>query len=612
MSPPTPSLTPALAHRKRWLTTTTGHYLLLGIMLVLLGLLMVYPVAMILGSAFVLRESQGTQQVAKFSFFWFEKVLTDQNFLHYLSNSLLLALCVTVLCNIIALPLALIAQRFQFKGKGLLTGMVLVPMVLPPFVGAIGMKQILGTFGSFTILLQNLGILAPGTGVNWLREGGFGACVAMITLGLYPIAFLNTQAALANIDPAMHEAAQNLGSTRWRNFFRITLPLAMPGIFAGSTIIFIWAFTELGTPLLLDYRAVVSRSIWDDLANADLTKGNTAFAKVVIVLLVSVGAFLLGKLTLGRQTYAMTSKAAVATASKSLGWLGSGLVGLPFVLVSLLAMLPHLGVIGFSLTALAFEPTQWGWGTEGQIGWYRTILPSRFTLAGYEAVFNTPEIFNSILNSLKYSSVSTAIDIVLGIAIAWILVRTTIWGRSLLDALAMLPLAVPGLVMAFGYIAVSQTWPFDPKTALTSANTVFLLLVLAYSVRRLPYLVRAAAGGLQQTSVNLEEAAANLGANPWRVLCKVTVPLIMANLIAGSLLTFSFAMLEVSDSLILAPDPATFPITKTIYQLGTDNSAAETVRNACALGVLAMGLLTVTILVAAGVLGKRLGALFRA
>ena len=166
MRPQSASSVPTLARRKRWISTTAGHYLLLGILLVLLGVLMVYPVTMILGAAFVLRETHGDQQVTKFSLFWFEKVLTDQNFLRYLSNSLWLAVCVTVLCNVIALPLALIAQRFQFKGKGLLTGLVLVPMVLPPFVGAIGMKQILGTFGSFTILLQNLGILAPGTGVN--------------------------------------------------------------------------------------------------------------------------------------------------------------------------------------------------------------------------------------------------------------------------------------------------------------------------------------------------------------------------------------------------------------------------------------------------------------
>ena len=111
--------------------------------------------------------------------------------------------------------------------------------------------------------------------MNWLGRGGFWALVGLITLGLYPIAYLNLQAALANIDPAMLEAAENLGGRRWTNFSAdCTLPLAMPGMFAGSTIIFIWAFTELGTPLLLDYRKVVSRSIWDDSgADDDVREG---------------------------------------------------------------------------------------------------------------------------------------------------------------------------------------------------------------------------------------------------------------------------------------------------------------------------------------------------
>ncbi|MEI8196062.1 MAG: ABC transporter permease subunit, partial [Phycisphaerae bacterium] len=252
-----------------------------------------------------------------------------------------------------------------------------------------------------------------------------------------------------------------------------------------------------------------------------------------------------------------------------------------------------------------------GGGGGGHFGWYRSILPTRYTLAGYANVFQTPEIYGSILNSLQYAAVSTAINLVLGIAIAWVLVRTKVWGRTLLDALAMLPLAVPGLVMAFGYVFVSCQWPFTGGKPYFLENP-FLFLVIAYSVRRMPYLVRSAAGGLQQTSVTLEEAAANLGASPLRVLWKITIPLIMANLIAGALLTFAFAMLEVSDSLVLAQTKQYFPITKMIYELGTDSSAADNARNACALGVLAMGLLAGSLLTASALMGKRLGAVFRA
>ena len=91
---------------------------------------------------------------------------------------------------------------------------------------------------------------------------------------------------------------------------------------------------------------------------------------------------------------------------------------------------------------------------EGQFGWYRTVVPTRYMLEGFRAVFGTPEIFGAIVNSIKYAGMATAIDLVLGVAIAWVLVRTTVKGRVLLDTLAMLPLAVPGLVMAFGFVAL--------------------------------------------------------------------------------------------------------------------------------------------------------------
>lgn len=572
-------------------------------LLLVLAILMLYPISLLVGSAFMNKGSVTS--------FWFVSLLKNPSFRFNLFNSLLLALVVTILTNLIALPLALVNQRYSFRGKTLLSALVLVPLVLPPFVGAIGMRQILGKFGSLTIMLQNLGLMAPDQGINWLRAGGFWACAILITLGLYPIAYLNLQAALANIDPAMREAAENLGARKFAIFRRITLPLAMPGIFAGSTLIFIWAFTELGTPLLLDYRYVVSRDLFDSLASASGGTDAEAAAKVTIVLIIAVLSYIVGKSIFGRSSFAMTSKAAVAATTQPLRFWGGILAALPFVLVTFLAVLPHLGVILYSLTPIATEPGV-GWGQPGYFGWYRSVIPSRYTLAGYYNVFQTPEIYGSILNSIKYAGVSTLADLALGIGIAWILVRTRLWGRTLLDALSMLPLAVPGIVMAFGYVWVSTVFPFDGSGGGAYKRMPFLFLVVAYTVRRLPYMVRAAASGLQQTSVTLEEAGANLGASPMRVLFKITIPLIAANLIAGSLLTFSFAMLEVSDSLILAPFKQNYPITKMIYELGADTSAADNTRNACALGVFAMLLLAGSIVTAGTLMGKRLGAIFRA
>jgi iron(III) transport system permease protein len=195
----------------------------------------------------------------------------------------------------------------------------------------------------------------------------------------------------------------------------------------------------------------------------------------------------------------------------------------------------------------------------------------------------------------------------LGVNIAYLITRTKIFGRSLLDALAMLPLAVPGLILAFGYLALTRPGSF--LSFLDPARNPLILLVLAYAVRRIPYVVRSAAAGFEQASVTLEEAAQSLGASPFRALTRVTLPLITANLFSGAILAFAFAMLEVSDSLVLAQKQADYPIAKAIYELS--NILGEGRYLAAALGVWAMVFLGLTIAAASRSIGAKLGALFR-
>jgi iron(III) transport system permease protein len=176
-----------------------------------------------------------------------------------------------------------------------------------------------------------------------------------------------------------------------------------------------------------------------------------------------------------------------------------------------------------------------------------------------------------------------------------------------LDSLSMLPLAVPGLVLAFGYLAMAQKGRLF--AALDPVTNPTVLLVIAYAVRRLPYVVRAAVAGLQQTSVSYEEAAASVGAGPLTCFRRIVVPLIAANLIAGGILAFSFSMLEVSDSLLLAQRSLYFPITKAIYELTMLLGQGQAL--AAALGVWTMVFLGASLFAASCLLGKRLGALFR-
>ena len=525
----------------------------------------------------------------KFTFDFVAEVFRNRIYLEGLRNAFLLAVASTVATLAIALPLAFVADRFEFPGKKLLSALVLVPMILPPFVGAIGIRQMFGQYGAFNALLAKLGLCEVNGGYDWLGEGRLWGVVAINALHLYPILFLNLTAALANVDPAMEEAAENLGCTGLRKFRKITLPLIMPGLFAGGTIVFIFAFTELGVPLIFDITRVTSVQIFYGIK--EIAGNPFPFALVVVMLASTALLYAISKLAFGNSGHAMMAKATTAGGARAASPLGRWLCVLGFAGVTLLALLPHLGVI---LVSFAGD-------------WYQSVLPVGWTLDHYSAALGHSLAVPSIANSLKYASIATLIDLVLGVAIAYVVVRTTLPGRGILDAMSMLPLAVPGLVLAFGYVSMTQ----DGRVFafLNPSKDPTLLLVIAYAVRRLPYVVRSAVAGLQQTSVTLEEAAQNLGCPPLRTLRRITFPLIAANVLAGGLLAFSFAMLEVSDSLILAQKQQHFPITKAIYELFQLMGEGRFV--ASALGVWAMLFLGITIFATSRLLGKKLGALFR-
>ncbi len=507
-----------------------------------------------------------------------------------LYNSFVMAFWTTLGCLLVSVPLAVLQVKFEFPGKALLNSLVLLPMILPPFVGAIGVRAMLGQAGAVNALLISLGLMEAQHPVDWLGEGRMFGIVIMNVLHLFPILYLNVSAAMANLDPAMEEAAANLGCPPWNRFWRITLPLIMPGVFAGGTITFIWAFTELGVPLVFDFDRVTSVQIFNALK--DLSGNPFPYAMVAVLLVITSSIYALSKWLFGS---AQASGAGKATTARTVVALPHGLgwgITAAFVIVTLLAVLPHLGVVLLSVAG----------------DWYRTVFPTGLTLEHYHSVLGHELVLGSISNSLKYASIATLLDVVLGVAVAYVVVRTRLAGRQILDALAMLPLAVPGLVLAFGYLALSREGQMFHGLML--GENPALLLIIAYSVRRLPYVVRSAAAGFEQVSPALEEAAQNLGATPARALWRITLPLVAPNLIAGSLLAFSFAMLEVSDSMILAQQAVYYPITKAIYSI--ISALGNGPNLAAALGVWAMCFLGITIAGASLILGKKLGALFRA
>jgi len=348
---------------------------------------------------------------------------------------------------------------------------------------------------------------------------------------------------------------------------------------------------------MFDYNTITPVQIFRQIT--DIAASPLPFALVVVTLAVSAGLYLIGKALLGRSSDAATTKAATAAIVRPLRSWRAAAAATPFVVTLLLALLPHISVVLTSLT------------TTGQ--WYRSVLPRSFTLSHYGAALLDDLAMPSVQNSVLYAGGATVVAMAVGLGAAITIARGNRRHAAIIDILCMLPLAVPGLVLAFGYLAVSvslqQRYGASLPLWLNVQEQPVLFLIIAYATRRLPYVVRSAVAGLQQTPRDLELAGANLGASRLRVLRKITIPLIGANLIAGALLAFAFSLLEVSDSLILAQRSAYFPITRAILELA--QRLGDGLYVAAALGVWAMLLLALALSAAYGLMGRRLGAMFR-
>ena len=324
----------------------------------------------------------------------------------------------------------------------------------------------------------------------------------------------------------------------------------------------------------------------------ELESNPVPYALVVVMLFFAAAMYLAGKFALGGTPLNTTVKGtAGAGAVRRSGWRRFVPTAV-FLFVTFLAALPHLALL---LTAFSLR-------------WYGTILPRDFTLLNFDNALSNKIVLPSIVNSLHYSLLAMLIAVVIGVLVSLAAVRWKLRGSGVADLLAMLPLAVPGIIIAFGYLGMSVRFGFAAKY-FNPVENPFLLLGIAYAVRRLPYVVRSVSAGLEQTPEELENAARSFGATAFGAFRRVTLPLVFANVIVGALFAFSFSMLEVSDSLILAQKAEFYPITRAIYDLSQVLGSGPYI--ACAFGVWAMLFLAATLAAAGAMLGGKIGSIFK-
>jgi iron(III) transport system permease protein len=523
-----PSLTPPRARR---IAATPGQIALALAIAAFLLMFLVLPVATVIYVAFT---EKGTSTFTLVNFYDFFRT---ELFMRSLWNSFYVSAMSVVWASVFALPLAYLTTRFVFRGAAIVQTLGFLPLIMPPFVGAVAMQLFFGRNGSVNLLLDDW----FGFKIDFME--GLNGVIFVQSIHYFPFILINLSAALRNVDRAMEEAAQNLGSSGFRLFRRIVFPLAMPGYLAGASLVFVKVFDDLATPLLLNVKDMLAPQAYLRVTSIGIADP-MGYVISVVLIVASVAAMWLSARALKGRDYATTQRGGGGLAKRVMTpWeavLGYGVV----ILILALVLAPHLGLLLLSFATI----------------WSFSPLPDGFTVAHYARVFGESSVY--IKNTLIYASLAGGIDIVLGVAIAYLVLRTKLIGREWLDWMASAALAIPGVVLGIGYLRTFYGVTLPDGTPLAS---LWITIVLALAIRRLPYALRACYAALQQISVSLEEAAENLGATKSRTVRRIVVPLMAGGILAGFVTSFSTAAVELSATLMLVQSNSDAPLAYGLY-----------------------------------------------
>jgi iron(III) transport system permease protein len=510
---------------------STGQVAAAALIAAFLFLFLVLPVATVMYVAFT-EKGTGAFTLVNFADFF-----RTELFVRSLWNSVYVSAMSVVWASALALPLAVITTRFAFRGAALVQTLGFLPLIMPPFVGAVAMQLLFGRNGSVNLLLDDwFGFKIP------FMEGLNGV-IFVQSLHYFPFILINLSAALRNIDRAMEEAAQNLGSSGFRLFRRIVFPLAMPGYLAGASLVFVKVFDDLATPLLLNVKDMLAPQAYLRVTSIGIADP-MGYVISVVLIVASVAAIWLSALATRGRDYATTQRGGGGLARRNLSRGESALAWTAVALILALVLSPHIGLLLLSVATI----------------WSFAPLPDDYTLAHYARVFGESSVY--IKNTLLYASLAGAIDVTIGTAIAYLVLRTNLIGRRWLDWTAMAALAIPGLVLGIGYLRCFYGVQLPGGQPLA---TLWIMIVLALAIRRLPYALRACHAALQQISVALEEAAENLGADKARTLRRIVVPLMAGGILAGFVTSFSTAAVELSATLMLVQSNSDAPLAYGLY-----------------------------------------------
>lgn len=513
--------TKILANRRSHTRFDFWNYVVIAAF-ILIAFFLIYPLFNIFINSF--------WQDGKVSLENYQKFFSYKYYYSALFNSLLVSTAATLLACCLGIPVAYVMSRFNIPFKGLFQILIVLTLLSPPFIGAYSWILMLGNNGFITNLFKDFGINIPSI-------YGLHGIIWVFTLQFYPHIYLYVSGALKTIDVSLEEASASLGVSGFQRIRKVTLPLIFPTISTGALMVFMASFADFGTPMLIGQGEKVLPILAYEQFISEMGS-NPAMASTLSMILLAVTTTVLFV-----QRYVVTKKTYTMSALRppkviQLKPMKRFLATLFVVAVVTLSIIPQATVITTSFLK-----------TNGP------VFASGFSLDSYrEVMYKVPQ---AISNTFVYASIAIVIMVLGGLLLSYVVVRRPSKLTSLLDALIMIPYVIPGTVLGISLIIAFNKPPIE-------LTGTWIILVISYVIRKLPYTMRSSTAILHQIDKSVEEASISLGVPPMKTFFKTTAILMIPGVLSGAILSWVTTINELSSTIVLYYG-ATRTITVSIY-----------------------------------------------
>ena len=479
----------------------------------------------------ILTKSVFSNKVEGLTLYNFIRFFTKPYYYQTLIRSMVVCFSTVLTTTLVGVPIAYLITRYNVPGKKILHIFIIMSLMSPPFIGAYSWIILLGRNGLLAKLFATFGATAP-------TIYGRGGIIFVFTLHLFPYIYLYTSGAMNSIDSSLEEAAENLGMSKLRRIWTITLPVILPSILAGCIMVFMTCLADFGTPMLLgEGYTVLPVLVYNEYMSESAVNPYMASTLSVIIVSCSLLMLTFQKLVVDKRNYTMSSMRPPQETQLH-GWRRFA-VSAPIFLVVFVAFLPQIVVVCQSCVERSFS------------GMVKGI-----TLNNYRAILS--RLGTNIRNTYVFSLIAIVFIIILGIIVSYILVRKKGKVANIIDTLIMFPFVIPGSVLGIGLIVA-----FNRKPVILVGTAA--IMIISYVIRKLPYTVRSGSAFLYQMDPSIEEASINLGVSPMKTFFTVTARMMLPGIMSGAVLSWITCINELSSSIMLYSGK-TSTIAVAIYQ----------------------------------------------